>query len=229
MTDANTTTTGTTETTQNAQGTATTASNGAGNVNTQENTNNANTGDSGASEGDNKTTDLEALIQRAVDRATNKLGNENKKLRGQIDELKKAKLSDDELKQLEMQEKEKEIAEREKLLKERENRLVAIKAIKEIGLDDGSNASLDLVDFVMAEDEDGIKERVKSFSDLVKRFVQSEVDKTFKANGRTPARGTASATTETKTESIATVLGQNAAKANKAAKSTLDFYIGGNK
>lgn len=229
MADENTTATGTAETTQNAQGASTTASNGAGNVNTHASTNGAEKGNSGASEGDNKTTDLEALVQRAVDRATNKLGNENKKLRGQIDELKKAKLSDDELKQLEMQEKEKEIAERENQLKERENRLVAIKAIKEIGLDDGSDAALDLVDFVMAEDEDGIKAKVQSFNSLVKRFVQSEVDKTFKANGRTPAKGTASATTETKTESIATTLGQNAAKANKAAQTTLEYYIGGKK
>lgn len=213
---------------QSAQSASSDHSNGAGNVNTQSNANGANNGNSEASKSDDKMDSIEALIQRAVDRATNKLGNENKKLRGQIDDLRKAKLSDDELKQLEMQEKEKEIAEREKQLQERENRLIAIKAIKEIGLDDGSDASLDLVDFVMADDEDGIKARVKSFNNLVKRFVQAEVDKTFKTNGRTPAKGTSSAS-ETKTESIATRLGQNAANANKAAQSTLEYYIGGKK
>ena len=88
-----------------------------------------------------------------------------------------------------MQEKEKEIAEREQRLKEQENRLLALKAIKEIGLDDGSVDSMALVDFVMGEDEAAIKERVKTFDALVKRFVQAQVDKVFKTNGRTPGVG----------------------------------------
>lgn len=195
-------------------------------ANTQAQTN----GDTAASTAsESKIGNLEELIQRAVDRATNKLGNENKKLRGQIDELKKAKLSDDELKQLEIQEKEKEIAEREQRLAEKENRLLAIKAIKEIGLDDGSDASLALVDFVMADDEAGIKERVKTFDALVKRFVQAEVDRVFKSNGRTPGKGTSAASETEKNDSIAVQIGQKAAKANKAAQSTLDYYIGGKK
>jgi len=173
-------------------------------------------------------TDFEDLIQRAVDRATNKLGNENKKLRGEIDALKKANMSESELRQLEIKEKEKEIAEREQKLLEKENRLLAIKAIKEVGLDDGSDASLALVDFVMAEDEAAIKERVKAFDGLVKRFVKSEVDKVFKASGRTPGKGSAN-DTETKADSVAVRIGQNTAKANKTAQSTLDYYIGGKK
>lgn len=230
MENATANTAATETTAQSAQNASTTASNGAGNTNTQTNTSGANNGDSGASKDDGKNAALEELIQRAVDRATNKLGNENKKLRGQIDDLKKANLSESELKQLAIEEKEKEIAEREKQIQERENRLIAIKAIKEIGLDDGSDASLALVDFVMAEDEDGIKARVKSFNDLVKRFVQSEVDKTFKANGRTPAKGSTSAPGgDDKANSYAVKLGQNTAKANKAAQSTLDYYIGGKK
>lgn len=229
MENATANTTATETAAQSAQNASTTASNGAGNTNTQTNTNGANNGDSGASD-DGKNAALEELIQRAVDRATNKLGNENKKLRGQIDELKKANLSESELKQLAIEEKEKEIAEREKQIQERENRLIAIKAIKEIGLDDGSDASLALVDFVMAEDEDGIKARVKSFNDLVKRFVQSEVDKTFRANGRTPAKGSTSAPNgDDKATSYAVKLGQNTAKANKTAQTTLDYYIGGKK
>lgn len=173
---------------------------------------------------------LESLIQRAVDRATNKLGNENKKLRGELETLKKAKLSDDEVKALEMQEKEKDIADREKKLKDRENRLLAIKAIKEVGLDDGSDASLAIVDFVMADDEAAIKERVKAFDALVKRIVQSQVDKVFKSNGRTPGVGSGNAAdTSGKTDNIGARIGQNAAKANKAAQTTLDFYIGGKK
>lgn len=173
---------------------------------------------------------LEDLIQRAVDRATNKLGNDNKKLREENEKLKKEKLSDEELKQLELKEKDAELTEREKKLLDKENRLIAIKAIKEIGLDDGSNASLDLVDFVMGEDEKAIKDKVKVFDALVKRFVQAEVDRVFKSNGRKPGVGNAGVAGEDdKTNSVAVRLGQNTAKANKAAKSTLDYYLGGNK
>lgn len=176
-----------------------------------------------------KQTDWETLIQKAVDRATNKLGNENKNLRKQIEDLKKANLSDSELKQLEIQEKEKEIADREQRLMEKENRLIAIKAIKEIGLDDGSDASLALVDFVMAEDEAGIKDRVKTFDALVKRIVKAEVDKVFKTNGRNPGKGSTATETDANKDTIAVRLGQNTAKANKAAQNTLDYYTGGKK
>lgn len=170
---------------------------------------------------------MEALIQRYVDRATNKLGNENKKLRDQIKKMEREKLSGDEIKELELRDKENEIAEREKALLDRENRLTAIKAIKEIGLDDGSNDSLDLVDFVMADDEEAIKGKVKVFDALVKRFVKAEVDRVFKSNGRTPGIGNAAAGEEEgKQNSVAVQLGKNAAQASKAARSTIDYYLG---
>lgn len=182
------------------------------------------------SQTDSKATELENLIQRAVDRATNKLGNENKKLREQVETLKKEKLSDEELKQLEMKEKEKEIAEREQRLLEKENRLLAMKAIKEIGLDDGSTDSLALVDFVMGENEDAIKERVKVFDALVKRFVKAEVDRVFKTNGRNPGVGTTATTdNSSKNDHVAVRIGKRTASADKNAQSTLDYYIGGKK
>ena len=171
---------------------------------------------------------IEALIQRAVDRATNKLGNDNKKLRDQIKKMEREKLSDEELRQLELNERDAELTEREKALQDRENRLTAIKAIKEIGLDDGSNASLDLVDFVMADDEETIKSRVKVFDALVKRFVKAEVDRVFKSNGRNPGVGNAAATEdESKQNSVAVQLGKNAAQVDKIARSTIDHYLGG--
>ena len=170
---------------------------------------------------------MEALIQRYVDRATNKLGNENKKLRDQIKKMEREKLSGDEIKELELRDKENEIAEREKALLDRENRLSAIKAIKEIGLDDGSNDSLALVDFVMADDEEAIKGKVKVFDALVKRFVKAEVDRVFKSNGRTPGIGNAAAAEDDgKQNSMAVQLGKNAAQANKTARNTIDYYLG---
>lgn len=171
---------------------------------------------------------IEKLIQSAVDRATQKLGTENKKLRADLEKARKEKLSEDEIKQLEMQEQQKALDERDKALTEKENRWIAMKAIKEAGLDDGSDASLAIVDFVMADTEEGIKERVKAFDALVKRIVQSKVDGVFKANGRTPGVGSDSASNAGgKNESIAARLGKNTANANKAAQSVLDHYLGG--
>lgn len=143
-------------------------------------------------DGDNKNTmpDIEKLIQSAVDRATNKLGNDNKKLRDELSNLKKAKLTVEELRDDEIKSKEAEIAERERALVEKENRLYAIKAIKAAGLDDGSDTSLELIDFVMADDTSVIDSKIKAFDKLMKKLVKIEVDKTFKENGRNPQVGT---------------------------------------
>lgn len=132
---------------------------------------------------------LEKLIQAKVDRLTARLGKEKAELQKEVDKLKREKLSDEEIKQLEISEKEKEIADRERALLEKENRLYAIKAIKAANLDDGSDKSLELVDFVMSDDTETIDKRVKAFGDLVRKFVTSEVDKKFKSNGRTPNTG----------------------------------------
>lgn len=177
-----------------------------------------------------KQPDMESLIRREVDRATNKLGNENKRLRAEIEEMKRAHMSDDERREAAFREREEAFAERERELADKEHRLVAIKAIKEVGLDDGSELSLALVDFVMAEDEDIIKERVKTFDALVKRMVQSEVDKVFKSSGRVPGKGsTTTSEADPKTDSVAVRMGQKTAKANQAARSTLEYYTGGKK
>ena len=187
------------------------------------------THDNGEKAGEGKTTDLEALIRREVDRATNKLGNEKKKLLAEIETLKKAKLSDDEIKQLEMKAKEDELAERDKALTEKENRWIAIKLIKEAGLDDGSDDSLAIVDFVMAENEEGIRERVKAFSALVERVVKKQVDGVFKSNGRTPGVGSDSAANAGgQNDSIAARMGRSTASANKTAQTVFNHYgIGG--
>ena len=133
--------------------------------------------------------DVEKLIQRAVDRATNKLGNENKKLRQQIETIKKTKLTEDEAAEMERKEREAELEERERALLEKENRLYAIKAIKRAGLDDGSDKALALIDFVIADSEEDIDARVKAFGGLVNKFVKAEIGRTFKSAGRIPEQG----------------------------------------
>ena len=133
--------------------------------------------------------DLEQIIQRAVDRATNKLGNENKKLRQQMEALKKTHLTEAQAAELERQQREDDLAERERALQDKENRWYAMKAIKNAGLDDGGASSMELVDFVMAGTEADIDVKVKAFSGLVKKLVKAEVDKTFKQHGRDPQQG----------------------------------------
>lgn len=140
-------------------------------------------------EGKKKEPDIEKMIQQAVDRATNRLGNDNKKLREELEAIKKEKLTAEERAELEKkQEREQFEQERAEFLVEK-NKMYAIKAIKAAGLDDGSDASLELVDFVLGADEKAIDARVKAFGALVKKFVAAEVDKTFKDSGRNPGKG----------------------------------------
>lgn len=132
---------------------------------------------------------LEKKIQQAIDRATNKLGNDNKALREQLDKLKKEKLTAEELQKLEAEEKEKDLAEREAAVKAAENKLYAVKAIKKAGLDDGSETALDILALVNASDEESIDTNIKALKALVDKLVKAEVAKTFKTNGRNPEKG----------------------------------------
>lgn len=197
-----------------------------GQTQTQATTTNTNVAQQTAQNEPKTQTDIEQMIQRAVDRATNKLGNENKKLRGQIDKLKSDNLSAEEIKQFELKEKEADIADREAKLKEKENRLFTIKAIKDAGLDDGGNNALDLVDFLMADDEETTLNRVKTFDALVKKFVQAEVNRTFKDHGRNPEKGKASTSGSTQ-NSVAATIGKNYADRNAKSNQVLKHYLGG--
>lgn len=146
-------------------------------------------GDEEEEKDDNAQPDIEKLVQQAVDRATNKLGNEKKKLQQELDRIKREKMTDEERRQADLSDKERELAEREAELLDKENRLYAVKAIKVAGLDDGSDKALELVEFVMDSDTSKIDAKIKAFGDLVKKFVKAEVDKTFKDNGRNPNKG----------------------------------------
>lgn len=134
---------------------------------------------------------LEKMIQAAVDRATNKLGNENKTLKEKLDAERKKNLSAEELKQVELQEKETELAKKEQEIKEKENRMYAIKALKKAELDDGSEDTLDLVDFVLGEDETAIDVKVKALQKFAQRVAKNTTDGIYRANGREPGKGNA--------------------------------------
>lgn len=141
--------------------------------------------------GDDPDKKLEKMIQAAVDRATNKLGNENKNLKEKLDAERKKNLSAEELKQVELQEKETELAKKEQEIKDKENRMYAIKALKKAELDDGSEDTLDLVDFVLGEDETAINLKVKALQKFAQRVAKNTTDGIYRANGREPGKGNA--------------------------------------
>ena len=172
---------------------------------------------------------LDKLIQSRVDKITADFGKKNATLQKELDSLKREKLTDEQIKNLEIADKEKALTEKEQALLERENRLYAIKAIKDAELDDGSDLSLELIDFVMGEDENAINEKVKSFKSLVERFVTAKVDATFKANGRTPNGSGKGGSADDKNTNVAVELGKAKAEQQKKSNDILNYYIGGKK
>lgn len=169
---------------------------------------------------------IERLIQSGIDKKTAEYGKQIASYKKEIESLKKDKMTAEEVKQYEISEKEKNLAAKEKELLDRENRLFAIKAIKEIGLDDGSQRALSLVDFVMADEQDKITERVKAFNELVQSFVSAKVDEKFKSIGRTPHGAAAAAETSNNT-SVAETLGKRRSEQDKRANDVLNMYLGG--
>lgn len=133
--------------------------------------------------------ELDRRVQRAVDKITAKLGKDKAALQKELDRLKKEKLTDEERAALDQKERDDALAQRERALQEKENRLYAIGAIKKAGLDDGSDAALSLVDFVLGEDEADIDRRVKTFGALMTKMVRAEVDRRFREGGREPQKG----------------------------------------
>lgn len=130
-------------------------------------------------------------VQRMIDRATNKLGNENKKLKADLDKARKANMSAEELRQAEIDEKEKELAEKEQALQDKESRMYAIAALKKAGLDDGSEDAMSLIDFVLGEDENTIDSRVKALKVFADRIAKNTTDGIYRENGREPGKGNA--------------------------------------
>lgn len=133
---------------------------------------------------------IERIVQSRVDKLMapeRKKSAENEK---KYKALQKQLMTADEVKQAEIAEKEQALAAREKELQDRLNREFAQKALREAGLDDGSESAFALADFVMGEDEDEIKGKVKTFKGLFDKMVAAEVDKRFKAAGYTPKHGT---------------------------------------
>lgn len=135
---------------------------------------------------------LEKMVQDAVNRATTKLGSENKQLKEKLEAERKKNLSAEELKQVELQEKEAELAKQQAEIQMEKNRMYAIKALKKAELDDGSEDTLELIEFVLGEDETAIDTKVKALQKFAQKIAKRTTDGIYRANGREPGRGNAS-------------------------------------
>lgn len=217
-----------------AEGGATSSTEGATgsqNDSTANNTTNNTSGTEGQKNASNDATKnnptLEQLIQSAVDRATNKLGNENKDLKRQIDELVKKNMTDAERVEHERkQEREQFEQEKAQFIAEK-NRLHAVTALAKADLNIASDKLDTLVGLVMGADEKAIDENVKNLNEVIKTIVADKVAQTFKDNGRNPVgSGNADAKKDDKND-IGSTLGKATAAANAKSNDVLKHYLGG--
>ena len=132
---------------------------------------------------------IERLVQSKVDKLMAPERKKNAETEKKYKALQKQLMTADEIKQAELAEREATIAAREKELKDRENREFAQKALREAGLDDGSETAFALADFVVGDDEDETKTKVKTLKDLIDKKVAAEVSKRFKEGGHNPKQG----------------------------------------
>lgn len=175
------------------------------------------------------TEDIQQIVQRQVQSQLDRLmADERKKnaaLQKQVDQLTRDKMSSEDRRKLEMQEREEELAERERAITHQKNLIYAQQAVTKAGYGDSLEA---VVDFVMGDSEEKTDTRVAAFKALVDRLVAAQVESTFKAKGRTPNGATPA--TETKPEGgIAEKLGKARAAQTKQSNEILSHYTGGKK
>ena len=136
--------------------------------------------------------ELNALLQKEGDRrVTQALDKQNKKNAEKLKEAEKlAKMSADEKYAYELEQREKAIEAKEKELALAENRNVASKILADKGL------SLELVDFVVAQDAETMNEAINKLDKAFKRSVKAEVEK--RLGGSSPKKTEVDSNTLTK-------------------------------
>lgn len=188
---------------------------------------NAGAGENNNNNSNNNEIDIEKLVQARADKITADLGKKLSALQKELDKQKKANLTAEELKQLEMSEKEKELAEREQLVAEQKAEIHSYKVIggnedlKVAGLDEGIVQRL-----ILGKDEESIDNKAKDLVALIKAVKKNVTDSLYKQNGRTPYNS--GANTESKPDlSIAERLGKGEAEKAKQFTEIMNLYTGG--
>lgn len=143
----------------------------------------------------NSPEDVQKMINDAVQKqlgAANKEHQKQKKaLEDELERLKTEKMTEEERQKHELEKQLKDFETQKLELQQEKNKMHAIKSVKKLGLDDGSDNVLDLIDVVVAgaSSEEEIDARVSKFNALVQTFVKSQVDERFKDGGREPNKG----------------------------------------
>lgn len=177
----------------------------------------------------NDSSSIEKLIQSAVDRATNKLGNENKSLRKQLDELVKKQLTDEERVELERKQERESFEQEKAQFLEEKHRLFAINKLSEADIKVTSDKLPGLVSLVTGGDEETISQNVKALSDVINLIVAAKVEETFKENGRSPSGAGGDGgqkENKNKGEIFAEKLGKERVEQEKKARAILDKFTG---
>ena len=136
--------------------------------------------------------ELNALLQKEGDRrVSSALKKQEQKNTEKLREAQKlAKMSEDEKYQYELEQRERAIEEKERQLALSENRNAASKILADKGL------SLELVDFVVAEDAESMNEAINKLDKAFKRSVKAEVEK--RLGGSSPKKTEVEPSTLTK-------------------------------
>lgn len=117
--------------------------------------------------------EVEALLQQETDRRVSQaLKKQERKNAEKIKEAEKlAAMNESEKFQYQLEQREKAIAEKEKQLALAENKGAAAKILADKGL------SIDLVDFVVAEDAERMNANIKTLDSAFKKSVKAEVER----------------------------------------------------
>jgi hypothetical protein len=122
---------------------------------------------------------VKAAVQSETDRVRTELYSKLRVKDQEIDELKKSKMTESEVRKY----KEEQLALREKELLQKELSLAAIDALRE------ANLKPDYRDFVLDDSPEKIKEKIAKLKELYQKDVERTVAEKFKEAGHTPGKG----------------------------------------
>lgn len=169
-------------------------------------------------------------VQSETDKRTAEYGKRIANLQSELEEMKKAQLSEADRKKYEDEQRTKEIEEKDRLLTERENRLTAIDELTKAKMYDGSDKTNAFVDLVIKSgNKDDIVNSVKIIKAYIDEQVTIGVDATFKTHGRNPNGGSKSEPEKDNKSQFAVDLGKRAAQTAKKSNDILSYYTGGKK
>lgn len=128
--------------------------------------------------------DVQKMIQSETDKVRTEYSQRLKEAEKEKEELEKAKMTEDEQRQFELDKMAEELAGKEAAIRNRELTIKTVDLLKE------ENLPLEFREFVISTDEESTLDRVKAFGSLWNAALEEEVNKRFKDSGRVIGQGT---------------------------------------